>query len=249
MKVEVLGVDIDAVTMDEAVAIVETLIKKSQHSLVATANAEMVMMAQKDTVLANVLASADLVVPDGAGVVWAARHKGQKVPERVAGYDLVQKLLIEAAQKGYKVYFFGGAPGVAELAKTVAERRYPGLEVVGISDGFFNSQQEEAIICKIHAVRPDILLVALGVPKQEKWLAAHLDELQVPISMGVGGTFDVMAGNSRRAPLWMQQASLEWMYRLFCQPSRIIRMLALPHFVVKVLLTQKTLDKNKLSVL
>lgn len=225
--------------MGEAVAVLETYIRERKPRLVATANAEMVMMARQDIALANVLAHADLVVPDGAGVVWAARYQGQRVPERVAGYDLAQALLAEAARKGYKVYFFGGAPEVAENAKKVAVARYPGLAVVGVSDGFFSPQDEVAIIGKIIAVGPDILLAGLGVPRQEKWLAAHLAELAVPVTMGVGGTFDVMAGNVRRAPLWMQRAGFEWLYRLICQPARVIRMLSLPRFAVKVLLTKK----------
>ncbi|MDR3564820.1 MAG: WecB/TagA/CpsF family glycosyltransferase [Negativicutes bacterium] len=225
--------------MSAAVDMVELFISQRKPRLVATANAEMVMLAQQDDVLADVLLQADLVVPDGAGVVWAARHLGFPVPERVAGYDLAQALMAKSALKGYRVYFFGGAPGVAEKAKEIAKERFPGLCVAGVRNGFFSAGDEQDIIADIRACRTDILFVALGVPKQEKWLAGCLSDLAVPVSMGVGGTFDVMAGVMRRAPVWMQKSGLEWLFRLGCQPQRFIRMLALPRFVLRVLAAKK----------
>lgn len=234
-RATVLGVGIDSVTMDEAVNWLEQFITEGRPRLVATANAEMVMLAQEDLELAAVLASADLVVPDGAGVVWAARHSGQAVPERVAGFDLTQRLLDLAARKQYSVYFFGGSPGVAETAANMAMQRYSGLQIAGIRHGFFSKEDEKTILQDIRETSPHILLVALGVPKQEKWLALHLNDIHVPVSIGVGGTFDVMAGVASRAPQWMQKAGLEWFYRLLRQPQRIGRMLALPNFVWKVL--------------
>lgn len=239
VRVSVLDVMIDMVTMKEAVAMIEDFIVQRQPRLVATANAEMVMNANEDAELKEILAAADLVVPDGAGVVWAARHQGHPMQERVAGYDLAQALLAQAAVKGYKVYFFGGAPGIAEAATRVAGEKYPGLNVVGIRNGFFSPQDDSTIVEEIRSARPDILLAALGVPKQEKWLFAHMKELEVPVSMGVGGSFDVMAGVVCRAPVWMQRAGLEWLYRLACQPQRFMRMLALPRFAIAVLRGKK----------
>lgn len=238
-KIDVLNVQIDAVTMDEAVIILEQFINTRTPHLIATANAEMVMMAQRDAELADILNNADLVVPDGAGVVWAARFQGNNVPERVAGFDLVQRLLEQAACKGYRVFMFGGAPGVVEKAKEFAQQRYSKLQVVGTCHGFFTAATENAIVEKIRRAQPDIILVALGVPKQEKWLAQNIHKIGVPVAIGVGGTFDVMAGTVKRAPVWMQRANLEWLFRLISQPKRAIRMLALPRFVVKVLLTPK----------
>lgn len=234
-RVTVLGVAIDSVTMQEAVHQVQKFIVDGSCHLVATANAEMVMLAQRDTALSSILAAADLVVADGAGVVWAARHHGQPVPERVAGFDLTQHLLALAGANGYRVYFFGGAPGIAETAAKKAEQACPGIQIAGIRNGFFQPADEPDIISQIQKAKPHILLVALGVPKQEKWLAAHLDELMVPVAIGVGGTFDVMAGTAKRAPVWMQKASLEWLYRLLRQPQRLGRMMALPRFVLKVM--------------
>ncbi|MBP2659227.1 MAG: glycosyl transferase, WecB/TagA/CpsF family, partial [Firmicutes bacterium] len=200
---------------------------------------EIIMMANKDEQLARIINNADLVVPDGAGVVWAARYQGDAMPERVAGYDLVQNLLIEAMSEKYKIYLFGGAPGIAEKAKKIAEERYPGVQIVGTRNGFFTKQNESEIVNDIKACQPDILLVALGVPRQEKWLEEYKEELKVPVSIGVGGTFDVMAGVVKRAPLWMQRSNLEWLFRLLSEPKRAIRMLALPHFVIKIMTTKK----------
>ena len=237
--VSVLGIPIAPFTMEESVSVIDGLIKNKKPSLIATANAEMVMMAQQDNVLADILRSAALVVPDGAGVVWAARQLGRPVPQRVAGYDLVQKLLSVSGHKGYRLYFLGAAPGIAAKAKLYAEQKHPGVAIVGVRDGYFQPADEDAVIAEITECRPDILLVALGVPRQEKWLANNLGRLRVPVVMGVGGTFDVMAGVVTRAPAWMQQSGLEWLYRLLKQPHRALRMLALPRFVMKVLLAKK----------
>ncbi len=239
VRLAVLGVQIDAVSLAEAVRIAEGFIAAGGPHLVATANAEMVMAAGQDAELGSVLNGADLVVPDGAGVVWAARHLGHHMPERVAGYDLTQALLARAAEVGWRIFFFGAAPGIAARASEAAAARWPGLTVAGVRHGYFTPEESAAIVAEIKASRPDILLAALGVPKQEKWLAAHAAQLAVPLAMGVGGTFDVMAGVSRRAPLWMQRAGLEWLYRLGREPKRIGRMMALPRFVLRVLAAKK----------
>ena len=238
-RVEILGVKVDSVTMQEAVELVENLIDAGKPSIVATANAEMLMAATQDLELKNILNSAELVVPDGAGTVWAARHLGKKMPERVAGFDLVQELMKNAPLKARKIFLFGSAPGIADKAKLKAEELYPGIKIVGTRNGYFKPEDEAEIILQIKNSSPDILLAALGVPKQEKWLAAHKAELNIPVSIGVGGTFDVMAGVVKRAPLWMQKAKLEWLFRAMLQPSRAGRLLALPKFVFKVCNSKK----------
>ena len=238
-RVAVLDVMIDSVTMKEAVNKVEDFIAQKNTHLVVTPNAEIIMMAKQDQELAHIIHNADLVVPDGAGVVWAARYHGDSMPERVAGYDLVQNLLVAAMDKKYRIYMLGGAPGVVDKAKLAAEKRFPGVQIVGTRHGFFTKEEEPEIINTIKKCRPDVLLVALGVPRQEKWIAKYQQELAVPVAIGVGGTFDVMAGVVKRAPLWMQKASLEWLYRLLSEPKRGIRMLALPRFVMRVILGKK----------
>ena len=238
-RVNILGVDVDAVTMAEAVDVVRRAMDTRVGIMVATANAEMLMRATHDEELRRILNASALVVPDGAGTVWAARHLGHAMPERVAGYDLAQELLRCAPAEGRRVYFFGSAPGVAEKAKAKAEQLYPGIEIVGVRNGFFSPADNAAIIAEIRAARPDLLLVALGVPKQEKWIAAHLAALDVPVAIGVGGTLDVMAGVMKRAPYWMQKAKLEWLFRGLMQPKRAGRLLALPKFVLKVHASRK----------
>lgn len=238
-RVNILGIDVDAVTMAEAVDVVRRAMDTRAGVMVATANAEMLMRATHDEELRRILNASALVVPDGAGTVWAARHLGHAMPERVAGYDLAQELLRCAPAEGRRVYFFGSAPGVAEKAKAKAEQLYPGIEIVGVRNGFFSPADNAAIIAEIRAARPDLLLVALGVPKQEKWIAAHLAELDVPVAIGVGGTLDVMAGVMKRAPHWMQKAKLEWLFRGLMQPKRAGRLLALPKFVLKVHASRK----------
>ncbi len=242
-RVEILGVNVDSLTMAESVKFIENLIDSGKPSIVATANAEMLMRATQDEELKDILNAAALVVPDGAGTVWAARHLGCEMPERVAGYDLAQELMKIAPEKSYKIFLFGSAPGVADKAKLKAEELYPGIEIVGTRNGFFSPEDEPEIVEKIKETKPDILFAALGVPKQEKWLAKYKDELNVPVSIGVGGTFDVMAGVMKRAPLWMQRAKLEWLFRAMLQPKRAGRLAALPKFVLKVHSSKKKLEK------
>lgn len=220
--------------MQEAVQRVTSLVEGKEPAMVATANAEMIMRATKDEGLRKALHAANLVVPDGAGTVWAANFLGYPMKERVAGYDLSQELMQRGAHKGWRFYFFGSAPGVAEKAKQKAESLYAGIQIVGVRDGYFTPNEEPTIVQDIQSKAPDILLVALGVPKQEKWILAHRQMLGVPVAIGVGGTLDVMAGVMKRAPRWMQKAKLEWLFRGMMQPQRAGRLLALPKFVLRV---------------
>lgn len=238
--VKILGVPVHPLTMNESVAVLEEKLQKKEQAFVVTANAEIIMMCQKDKEYNNIVSEqADLVLPDGAGAVWAGRYLGNEVPERVAGFDLYNQLLKLSADKGYKAYFFGGAPGVAEAAKNKAEELYPGVQIVGCRNGYFTEAEEEAIIKEINDAAPDMLFVALGAPKQEKWLVKYRNQLKPRVLMGIGGSFDVLAGKMERAPKWMQEASLEWAFRLYKQPSRFMRMLALPKFVLKVIFCKK----------
>ena len=236
--VEILGVPVASLTMGEAVEQAERWMDERRGALIATANAEMIMNATRDEELLDILQSADLVVPDGAGTVWAAHHLGHAMPERVAGYDLTQALLKRAPEKKRRVFFFGSAPGVAEKARQKAEALYPGIQIVGVRNGFSEAEEPE-IIREIRDAEPDLLLAALGVPKQEKWLKKYKAELGVPVSIGVGGTLDVMAGTTKRAPLWIQKAKLEWLFRGILQPKRAGRLLALPKFVFRVHASKK----------
>lgn len=238
--VKILDVPVHPLTMGEAVAALETSIKNGKQAFVVTANAEIIMMCQQDDDYKKIVSqSAELVLPDGAGAVWAGRHLGYKIPERVAGFDLYCQLLGRAAQEGYKVYFFGGSPGIAEAAKAKSEELYPGVNIVGCRNGYFKEEESQNIIDEINNSGADILFAALGAPKQEKWLERYRDQLQPKVLMGIGGSFDVFAGKMERAPKWMQDASLEWAFRLYKQPSRFMRMMALPKFVLKVIFKGK----------
>lgn len=238
--IKILNVPIYPMTMKETVDNLEKAILANKQTFVVTANAEIIMMCQNNIEYNDIVShQADLVLPDGAGAVWAGRYLGYKVPERVAGFDLYCQLLALSAKKGYKAYFFGGAPGIAEAAKIKAEDLYPGVKVVGCHNGYFSQADEETIINDINKSGADMLFVALGAPKQEKWLLAHKNEINAKILMGIGGSFDVLAGKMERAPKWMQDASLEWAFRLYKQPSRFLRMMALPKFVLKVLFSSK----------
>ena len=229
----VMDIRIHAVTMKEALAFAEKEIESGSPSMIATANAEMIMIAQEDKELGHILNHADLVVPDGAGVLWAGEQLGTPFPERVTGADLTVELLKRASVMHWPVYFLGGNPGVAAKAAKKFMEDHGSFSLVGCHDGYFNEEEEKEIIEDIKKSGAKILFAGLGVPKQEKWLYAHKDELGV-LSMGIGGVFDVMSGNLKRAPLWMQRHRLEWAYRLYLQPSRIGRMMALPKFMQAV---------------
>ena len=231
----ILGVPVIPYTMDEAVTKLTQDTLQNKRNFVVTANAEIIMIAQDDKEYKTLLSeTADLVLPDGAGTVWAGNYLGYSIPERVAGYDLYLRLLEEAACKKIPVYFFGGKPGIAELAAAEGKRRWPGLNVAGCRNGYFSAEEEPEIIKGINHSGAAMLFAALGAPKQEKWLAKYREELNPCLLMGIGGSFDVLAGKVRRAPKWMQDARLEWFYRLVKQPSRFGRMLALPKFVIAV---------------
>lgn len=242
-KVNILGVEVSSLTMKEAVETAERFMDEKTPHMIATANAEMIMRAIHDDELKEILNTVDLVVPDGAGTVWASNYLGVDMPERVAGFDLVQALFGNAPAKKRRIFFFGSAPGVAEKAKNKAEHDFPGIQIVGTRNGFFKPEDDAEIIAQIKEAKPDLLLAALGVPKQEKWLKAHMQEIGCPLCIGVGGTFDVMAGVMKRAPLWMQKAKLEWLFRGMLQPKRIGRLMALPRFVMAVKAYKKTVNK------
>lgn len=230
----VMDVRIHAVTMEEALRCAREMAASGEEHIIATANAEMVMIAQEDKELAYVLNHCSLVVPDGAGILWAGEQLGTYFPARVAGADYAEEILKIAVKEKWPVYFLGGAPGVAETAIRRFTERYGLFEKAGFHDGYFDKMEEQKIVEEIKSGGTKVLLCGMGVPKQEKWLWNHKKELGPVLAMGVGGVFDVMAGNLRRAPLWMRNHRLEWAYRLYLQPSRIGRMAAIPKFMLAI---------------
>ena len=236
LPVKILGIPVSPYTMASAVDFLQESVLKQQNIFVVTANAEIIMLAKENPDYMEVLIhQADLILPDGAGTVWAGRTLGYNIPERVAGYDLFLQLLSVAAKQKLPVYFFGGAPGIADNAALCGQKRYLGLIVAGTHNGYFTEDEVPDIIEKINQSGAQMLFAALGAPKQEYWLACNAKKLKPFLRMGIGGSFDVLAGKVRRAPQWMQDAKLEWFYRLIKQPSRFTRMLALPRFVACIL--------------
>jgi len=243
-SVEILGVRIDTVDFAQTLATLALWIDGTAGEPTAvvrqlcTVNPEFVMQARVDPAFATVLAQADLCVPDGSGLLWAARRQGLLLKERVTGSDGIYLICERAAQANWRVYFLGAAPGVAATAAARLQRLYPGLRVAGSYSGSPQDADWPNIRSQLAQAAPDILFVAYGHPQQDLWIARHRHELPVKVAMGVGGAFDFVAGVAQRAPRWMQELGLEWLHRLITQPWRWRRMLALPHFVWLVLRTQ-----------
>lgn len=227
----IMDVHVHAVTMEKAVRHCVLMAEDGHFHMIATANAEMLMIAQKDRELCHILNQADMVVPDGAGVLWAGEQLRCPFPERVAGIDLMENLLCEAAARKWPVFFLGGAPGVAREAADRFQKSKGPLIISGIHDGYFDEEDETEILRQIREGKSRLLFVGMGVPKQEKWISRHAAALGPCIAMGIGGAFDVMAGRLKRAPAWMRNHRMEWAYRLYLQPSRIGRMVSLPLFM------------------
>jgi N-acetylglucosaminyldiphosphoundecaprenol N-acetyl-beta-D-mannosaminyltransferase len=221
--------------MAASLSAIEQFIISGKPHMVVTADASAVVMAQRDSELERIISQADLVTPDSAGVLWAAKRLGLPFPERVSGVDIVSSLCDISARKGYRIFLMGSAPGVTACAAEMLKVRYPGLQIAGTHHGYFTPEESPALVSKIQAAKPDILFVALGIPRQEKWICDNMQDLQVPVSIGVGGTFDVLSGSVKRAPKWMQRHSLEWAYRLWCNPRKISKVMTLPVFVCMVL--------------
>lgn len=234
-KVDILGVPVDRTDMKAALARVKEFLDAEGLSTIYTPNSEMVVSAVKDKEFMDILRSGDLVVPDGIGVVYASRIYGHPLPERVAGFDLMVGMLEMLGREGRSIYLLGGKPGIAEKAADNISRRFPGLKVKGTWHGYFKEGEVPGIVEHINSSGAEVLFVALGSPKQEKWIHSNRDRLRVRIAMGVGGSFDVLAGEAVRAPAFFRKIGLEWFYRLVTQPWRAARMLSLPVFVIKVL--------------
>lgn len=232
--IEILGVKIDRVTMKEALILMEKYISLNEKSHIIPINPELIMQAQKNKKFKDVLNNARLRLADGIGVVIASKLMRKPLTERVAGVDTVYELANIAAKNGWSIYFLGAAPGVAEKTASKLLEKYPNLKIAGAYAGSPNPKEEKDICDKINRTNADILLVAYGSPNQDLWIARNLNYLNVKLAMGVGGTFDFIAGIAKRAPLWIRKIGLEWLYRLIREPYRWKRMLALPKFAFRV---------------
>lgn len=234
-KITLRGIDFDNVNMEEAVSLAERALNENRLTAVFTPNAEIAQLAVESPEIRNLLSRADILLPDGAGIVLASEILKTPLKEKVAGVDFGERMLSLAAEKGYPVFFLGGKPGIAELAAQRKTERYHGLSVAGTQDGYFKKEgiENDAVIEKINKSGAKILFVCLGAPAQEKWIDCNKDRLiSVKLAMGLGGALNVYAGTVRRAPKIFIRARLEWFYRLLKEPRRIGRMMKLPKYIL-----------------
>jgi N-acetylglucosaminyldiphosphoundecaprenol N-acetyl-beta-D-mannosaminyltransferase len=220
---QLLGCPVDAVTLEEAVGVVDEAVRSGRPIRQMSLNAGKLVKLQRDEELRDAVESSDLITADGQSVVWASRLLGQRLPERVAGIDLMDALLSLAALRGYRVYLLGARQEVVEEAARRICRRHPSLPLAGYQHGYFGPDEEDEVVGRIERAQPDLLFVALETPAKEIFLARHRDRLGVNFAMGIGGTLDVIAGLRRRAPRWMQRAGLEWVFRFAQDPRRMAR--------------------------
>jgi len=252
-RIKLFQVGIDQVDNQETIQRIEEFIVSKKPHQIVTPDTLAVLRARKDPEYHAILKSADLVTPDGAGILWAATTLNNPLPERVTGIDIIHNICRLAAKKRYSLYLLGSYPGVASEAALNLTKKYQGIKIAGTHHGYFGcedyqncedvkngnndkNKEEEEIIAEIKENKPDILLVGMGVPKQEKWINENLNSLNIPVCMGVGGSFDVLSGRIPRAPLWMQRHGMEWIYRSIKQPNRAFRVLALFYFIWLVIL-------------
>ncbi|HZU14145.1 MAG TPA: WecB/TagA/CpsF family glycosyltransferase [Chloroflexota bacterium] len=230
-RYRVAGVAVDAVNEDEVLALIAGRVTSGTRCRIVTVNAEFVVRAQRDAAFREVLEDADLATPDGAGVIWALARQGASVRRRVGGSDLIWTISAQAARHSHRLYLLGGQPGVAEAVRRRLTHAYSGLLVVGAEAGSPDPRLAGPITGRIRDSGADIVMVAFGAPRQEMWIAENMAASGVTVALGVGGSFDYIAGRAKRAPRWMQDHGLEWLWRLVRQPWRARRMVALPRFV------------------
>lgn len=244
--ITILGVNIDNVTLDEAGMYTKELVENSNKSckVVVAPNTEFIMTAQKDEEFFKILKNADFATPDSVGVILGGKFQHKVFKERIPGQAYFRKVLEVGQKEGWTFYFLGGEEGIAKKARDNVLKDYPKCKIVGCHEGFFKSDSEKDVIEEINSLSPNVLFVAMGAPIQEKWIYNHRNELKVDIATGQGGTFDYEAGKIKRAPKIFQKLGIEWLWRLCRQPKRIIRMMVLPVYLIKIIL-KKDITKGK----
>lgn len=230
--IRILGVRVDEYDMQQSLDLIGAFVAQSGDELkqVVTINPEGVWLAHGDGELKRIIDDAALVTPDGNGVLWAARQLGTPIKERVAGIELLENICRRGAEEGWRIYLLGAKPGVADVAAQKLQEKYPGLQIVGCDNGYFRDREEQAVSC-VREAKADVLFAALGMPYQEHWLYDHRRELGCKVAVGVGGSFDVLAGLVRRAPGLWQRLKLEWLWRLLSDPKRWRRYLVIPRYM------------------
>lgn len=220
-RINFMGVYLDIITMQETLERISTFIQNKEGVQHVVVNVAKLVYAQKDEQLREIINSCPLINVDGAGVILGAKMLGVNIPERVAGIDLMEKLIEYSAQKGYRPYFFGAKEEIVKKVVEIYKEKYPNLEIAGYRNGYYNEAEEAALVEDVKNSHADILFVAMGSPKKEIFLSKYSKAMEVPFTMGVGGSFDVVAGKVNRAPMWMQKMHSEWLYRLIQEPKRM----------------------------
>ncbi|MBZ2176031.1 WecB/TagA/CpsF family glycosyltransferase [Schnuerera sp. xch1] len=249
-KVKIFGVEIDNVTFDEATEIVKDFFKENKLNTICTPNTEIVMAAKEDDSLRDLINKNDLVIPDGIGLIYGSRIGNKPLKERVTGFDLSIKILEIANKEGYSIFLLGGKEGIAQKAGENIVKQYPNIKLLGSHHGYFkgchigynNHEEELKVLDEINELKPDIIFVGLGFPKQEIWISENKDRLNGNIIIGNGGTIDILSGSTNRAPEVFQRLGLEWFYRLVQEPSRIRRQIVLPKFILSVLFNKDIVE-------
>ncbi len=218
---KILGIRVDLVDLSQTLDIIDDFINSRKTHQIVVVNVAKIVKALKDQQLKQIIADADLSGADGMPVVWASKLFGKKIPGRVNGTDLMEHLVSRSAEKGYRVFFFGAKQEVVEKVVTKYQRLFPSLKVAGYNNGYYVKEEEKHIAEKIGETKADILFVAFGTPKKEKFISAYKDIINVPVIHGVGGSFDIIAGVTKRAPIWMQQYGFEWFFRIIQEPGRM----------------------------
>jgi N-acetylglucosaminyldiphosphoundecaprenol N-acetyl-beta-D-mannosaminyltransferase len=221
MRVKILNTYVNVVSMNETVSLVEKIIKERKPTQHVVINALKVNLMEDDSELRRIINSCPLINADGASIIWAAKRLGIPLKERVTGCDLFQELVKVASVKGYKIYLFGAKEEVVTRVKSIFEQKYPGIQIAGYRNGYFTEADEPEIVKNMSESGADMMFVAFSSPKKEYWVNKYLNQLNIPFVMGVGGSFDIVAGVTERAPVWWQEHGLEWLYRFIQEPRRM----------------------------
>jgi len=241
----ILGYPVDLVSMDDAIYFADNCIKNLTGGHVVTLNPEMIMQGEKNNQLSTALKSAELIIPDGIGVIKALHKLGIKHIKQLPGIEFSEQLINICTKKDYRIAFLGASTDVIETMVKNLKERYPSINIIFVQDGYYNENDEAAIIEQLADLKPQVLFIAMGVPKQELWILKHKKTLDSTLMVGVGGSFDVWANKVKRAPFIFRKFGLEWLYRLISQPSRFNRMFpTLPLFFIKVILDKQNTRKE-----
>ncbi len=234
VKIDILGIPVDCVALGDALTVFQDLLASDGMALIATPNSEILMRASRDPLLEDILKRAELVIPDGVGLLLASKVLGRPLKERVAGIDFAWRALQLSADLGRSVYFLGGKPGIAKKAAENVQQQISGLRIAGTRHGYFVEEEIPSVIEEINRSHADFICVALGSPRQEQFIDTHRKQLSAKVGIGIGGSLDIWSGTLKRAPAFYRNHGLEWLYRLVQEPSRVSRISALPFFLLKV---------------